>query len=72
MKKDCKFRLDSVMENAYKYLKSLPMTNSSEENSYNKNNPYSSQLLVNRMLTEGSDKETAILRLSLQDSGLEL
>ena len=70
MKKDCKFRLDSVMENAYKYLKSLPMTTSSEENSYNKNNPYSSQLLVNRMLTEGSDKETRHFEFHFEGSGL--
>ena len=46
------------------------MTNSSEENSYNKNNPYSSPLLVNRMLTEGSDKETRHFELSLKGSGL--
>ena len=46
------------------------MTNSSEENSYNKNNPYSSQLLVNRMLTEGSDKETRHFELSLKGSKL--
>ena len=51
-------------------LQSLPMTTSSEENSYNKNNPYSSQLLVNRMLTEGSDKETRHFELSLKGSGL--
>ena len=42
----------------------------SEENSYNKNNPYSSHLLVNRMLTEGSDKETRHFELSLEGSGL--
>ena len=58
------------MENAYKYLRTLPMTTSSEENSYNKNNPYSSQLLVNRMLTEGSDKETRHFEFSLKGSGL--
>ena len=58
------------MENAYKYLRTLPMTTSSEENSYNKNNPYSSQLLVNRMLTEGSDKETRHFEFSLEGSGL--
>ena len=46
------------------------MTNSSEENSYNKNNPYSSQLLVNRMLTEESDKETRHFELSLKGSKL--
>ena len=70
MKKDCKFRLDSVVENAYKYLKYLPMINSSEENSYNKNNPYLSHLLVNRLLTKGSDKETRHFEISLRDSGL--
>jgi sulfite reductase (NADPH) flavoprotein alpha-component len=58
------------MENAYKYLRTLPMTTSSEENSYNKNNPYSSQLLANRMLTEGSDKETRHFEFSLKGSGL--
>ena len=46
------------------------MTTSSKENSYNKNNPYSSQLLVNRMLTEGSDKETRHFELSLKGRGL--
>ena len=46
------------------------MTTSSKENSYNKNNPYSSQLLVNLMLTEGSDKETRHFELSLKGSGL--
>jgi sulfite reductase (NADPH) flavoprotein alpha-component len=51
-------------------IKHLPMTTSSKENSYNKNNPYSSQLLVNRMLTEGSDKETRHFELSLKGSGL--
>ena len=58
------------MENAYKYLKYLPMINSSEDNSYNKNNPYLSHLLVNRLLTEGSDKETRHFEISLRDSGL--
>lgn len=58
------------MENAYKYLKYLPMINSSEENSYNKNNPYLSHLLVNRLLTKGSDKETRHFEISLRDSGL--
>tara|TARA_Y200000002_G_scaffold343203_1_gene315543 strand:- start:17 stop:1189 length:1173 start_codon:yes stop_codon:yes gene_type:complete len=58
------------MENAYKYLKYLLMINSSEENSYNKNNPYLSHLLVNRLLTEGSDKETRHFEISLRDSGL--
>src|SRR6056300_1343950 len=35
-----------------------------------KDNPYPSKLLVNRMLTEGSDKETRHFELSLEGSGL--
>lgn len=35
-----------------------------------KDNPYPSKLLVNRLLTEGSDKETRHFELSLSDSGL--
>ena len=46
------------------------MTTSSEENSFNKNNPYLSKLLVNQMLTQGSDKETRHFEISLQGSGL--
>jgi sulfite reductase (NADPH) flavoprotein alpha-component len=46
------------------------MTTSLEENSYNKNNPYLSKLLVNQMLTLGSDKETRHFEISLQGSGL--
>ena len=46
------------------------MTTSLEENSFNKNNPYLSKLLVNQMLTLGSDKETRHFEISLQGSGL--
>jgi sulfite reductase (NADPH) flavoprotein alpha-component len=46
------------------------MTTFLEDNSYNKNNPYLSQLLVNKMLTQGSDKETRHFEISLQGSGL--
>ena len=35
-----------------------------------KDNPYPSKLLVNRLLTEGSDKETRHFELSLSESGL--
>ena len=46
------------------------MTSQSPESSYNKKNPYSSALLVNQVLTEGSDKETRHFEFSLQGSGL--
>ncbi len=46
------------------------MTTLSGEHSHSKSNPYYSQLLVNRMLTEGSDKETRHFELSLKGSGL--
>ena len=46
------------------------MTTLSGEHSHSKSNPYYSQLLVNRMLTQGSDKETRHFELSLNDSGL--
>ena len=36
-----------------------------------KANPYASKLLVNRLMTEGSDKETRHFELSLQDSNLD-
>ncbi|OUU39726.1 MAG: protein CysJ [Verrucomicrobia bacterium TMED56] len=38
---------------------------------YSKSNPYPSELLVNRLMTQGSDKETRHFELSLKDSGLE-
>ena len=47
------------------------MSTSTNPNSPTKDNPYSSELLVNRLMTEGSDKETRHFELSLKDSGLE-
>lgn len=35
-----------------------------------KDNPYASELLVNHLMTEGSDKETYHFELSLKDSGI--
>ena len=46
------------------------MTIQTWEHSYNKSNPYSSKLLINRLMTEGSDKETRHFELSLIGSGL--
>ena len=46
------------------------MTSQLLESSYNKKNPYSSTLLINRHLTEGSDKETRHFEFSLSGSGL--
>ena len=37
---------------------------------YSKSNPYSSALLLNRVMTEGSDKETRHFEFSLKESGL--
>lgn len=47
------------------------MSTSTNPNVPTKDNPYSSELLVNRLMTEGSDKETRHFELSLKDSGLE-
>ena len=47
------------------------MSISSNPNAPTKDNPYASELLVNRLMTEGSDKETRHFELSLKDSGLE-
>ena len=46
------------------------MSNSTDPNAPTKDNPYGSELLVNRLMTEGSDKETRHFELSLKDSGL--
>ena len=46
------------------------MNTQSADHLYSKSNPYSSGLLVNRVMTEGSDKETRHFEFSLQDSGL--
>ena len=48
----------------------LPMTTSADPNEPSKANPYASELLVNRLMTEGSDKETRHFELSLKDSNL--
>ena len=47
------------------------MSTSTNPNAPTKDNPYASELLVNRLMTEGSDKETRHFELSLKDSGLE-
>ncbi|NBU87450.1 MAG: protein CysJ [Verrucomicrobia bacterium] len=47
------------------------MSTSSNPDAPTKDNPYASELLVNRLMTEGSDKETRHFELSLKDSGLE-
>ena len=46
------------------------MSTSTDPNAPTKDNPYGSELLVNRLMTEGSDKETRHFELSLKDSGL--
>ena len=46
------------------------MSNLPDSNAPTKDNPYSSELLVNRLMTEGSDKETRHFELSLKESGL--
>ena len=45
---------------------SLPMSTSTDPSVPTKDNPYSSKLLVNRLMTEGSDKETRHFELSLK------
>jgi len=47
------------------------MSIASNPNMPTKDNPYASELLVNRLMTEGSDKETRHFELSLKDSGLD-
>ena len=47
------------------------MSNLPNENSPSKANPFSSSLLVNRLLTEGSGKETRHFEFCLKDSGME-
>ncbi len=46
------------------------MTNSADPKEPSKANPYASELLVNRLMTQGSDKETRHFELSLKDSDL--
>ena len=47
------------------------MSNLPVGNSPTRDNPYSSELLVNRLLTSGSGKETRHFELSLKNSGLD-
>ena len=47
------------------------MSTSANPDAPTKDNPYASELLVKRLMTEGSDKETRHFELSLKDSGLE-
>ena len=47
------------------------MSTSSNPSAPSKDNPYLSELLVNRLMTEGSDKETRHIELSLKASGLD-
>jgi len=46
------------------------MTSQPGAHLYSKSNPYSSTLLLNRVMTEGSDKETRHFEFSLKESGL--
>jgi sulfite reductase (NADPH) flavoprotein alpha-component len=46
------------------------MSHSQDTSAPTKDNPYQSKLLVNRLLNQGSDKETRHFEISLQDSGL--
>ena len=47
------------------------MSTSTDPSVPTKDSPYTSKLLVNRLMTEGSDKETRHFELSLKDSGLD-
>ncbi len=47
------------------------MSTSSNPSTPSKDNPYASELLVNRLMTVGSDKETRHIELSLKASGLD-
>ncbi|HAE10141.1 MAG TPA: sulfite reductase subunit alpha, partial [Opitutae bacterium] len=44
---------------------------SDSPNGPSKEKPYHSTLLVNRLMTEGSDKETRHFELCLKDSGID-
>ena len=46
------------------------MSHSQDSSAPSKDNPYQSKLLINRLLNEGSDKETRHFEISLQGSGL--
>ena len=47
------------------------MSSTTDPNTPTKENPYPSELLLNRLMTEGSNKETRHFELSLRDSGLQ-
>ena len=47
------------------------MSSTTDPNTPTKENPYPSELLVNRLMTEGSNKETRHFELSLRDSDLQ-
>ena len=47
------------------------MSSTTDPNTPTKENPYPSELLVNLLMTEGSNKETRHFELSLRDSGLQ-
>jgi len=46
------------------------MSHTNDSSAPTKENPYQSELLINRLLNEGSDKETRHFELSLKNSGL--
>ena len=46
------------------------MSQHTDSSAPTKDNPYQSKLLVNRLLNQGSDKETRHFELSLEASGL--
>ena len=46
------------------------MSHSQDSSAPSKDNPYQSKLLINRLLNEGSDKETRHFEISLEGSGL--
>ena len=46
------------------------MTSQTGSHLYSKSNPYCSKLLLNKLITEGSDKETRHFEFSLKNSGL--
>lgn len=64
---DCSLRF--VRRKRYNFTVPI-MSHSNDPSVPTKDNPYQSELLVNRLLTEGSDKETRHFELSLSASGL--
>ena len=62
--------IENVLSKLMRPEPRLPMINSADPTEPSKTNPYASKLLVNRLMTEGSDKETRHFELSLKDSNL--